>query len=117
MKIMIVDDHADMRRILRNYIRLTSEKPIQIVDYETGEEAMQEYIAQQPDFVFMDIELKSISGFVVSEEILKISPEAKIIIVTSYDTPGFRQKAQRLGICGFVAKDKLSDIHKFLTFK
>jgi DNA-binding NarL/FixJ family response regulator len=74
-------------------------------------------VEQKPDFVLMDIELHSISGFTVSEEILKKDPDAKIILVSSYNTPSFRRKAEKLGLLAFVAKDKLSDLQPILNSK
>ncbi|MEQ8577847.1 MAG: response regulator transcription factor [Balneola sp.] len=117
MKIMIVDDHAEMRQTIKNFVILATGKMHQIIEYETGERAMLEYESQQPDFVLMDIELQSISGFTVSEEILKKDPDAKIILVSSYNTPGFRRKAEELGLLAFVAKDKLSDLQPILNSK
>ena len=114
---MIVDDHAEMRRTIKNFITLASGKKHQIIEYETGEKALLEYESQQPDFVLMDIELKSISGFTVSKEIIKKDPDAKIILDSSYNTPGFRRKAEELGLVAFVAKDKLSDLQPILNSK
>ncbi len=114
---MIVDDHAEMRQTIKNFVILATGKMHQIIEYETGEGAMLEYESQKPDFVLMDIELHSISGFTVSEEILKKDPDAKIILVSSYNTPSFRRKAEKLGLLAFVAKDKLSDLQPILNSK
>ena len=112
---MIVDDHADMRRTLHNYVALSIKEPLEIFDYESGEQALENYKVHMPDFVLMDIELKTMSGSVVTEEILKKNPQAKVVIITSYDTPGFRSKAKRIGAIGFIAKDNLSKIQPFLN--
>ena len=62
----------------------------------------------------MDIELKSMSGFDVTTQIYEQNSNAKVIIVTSYDTSTFRRKAERLNVEGFISKDSLSDINQIL---
>lgn len=117
MKIMIVDDHEDMRRTLRNYIALSQIEPLEFTECESGEDAIEQYNKLLPDFVLMDIELKTLNGFEVTEKILKQDPKAKVIIITSYDTPGFRKKAEKIGANAFVSKDKLSDLKTILNLQ
>lgn len=111
---MIVDDHADMRRVLMSLITHYSYESVEFIECQSGEDAIIQYPQNNPDYVLMDIELKSMSGFQVTEEIYKQNAGAKIIIVTSYDTPTFRRKAKDLHTTGFVSKDKLSDLQQFL---
>ena len=110
---MIVDDHAGMRRVLRNYISLSGNE-LEFVECESGEKAIADYMDHKPDWVLTDIELKSMSGFDVIEEIQAQDPSANLIIVTSYHTPTFRRKAKRLNIRGFVCKDDLNDLNQLL---
>lgn len=114
MKIMIVDDHPDMRRVLRNIVMLALKEPVEIFECGCGEDATNQFSSIKPDMVLMDIELKSMSGFTVAEEIYELDAEAKIIIVTSYNTPTFRRKAKQLNTYGFVCKDNLSDLDQLL---
>ncbi len=117
MKIMIVDDHPEMRRTLKNFVKLASVDKPQIYEFATGEEALENYLSHKPDFTLLDIELQTISGFEVARKIMKKDSSAKIIMVTSYNTPGFRQKAKRLGVYAFVSKDNLSELQPLLNFK
>ncbi len=110
MKIMIVDDHPDMRRVLKNIVLLTITKPIEFIECDSGEDALGQYILHHPDCVLMDIELKGINGFQTVEKIYTQNPKADIIIVTSHNSISFRSKAKKLKVKGFVLKDKLSDI-------
>lgn len=115
MKIMIVDDHADMRRVLCDVAKNSFAEAIEIMECETGEAAIAQYPLQKPDWVLMDVELKSMSGFKVTEEIYSYDKKAKVIIVTSFDTPTFRRKAKKLKVQGFVSKDDLSDMNNILS--
>ncbi|HBQ58857.1 MAG TPA: hypothetical protein DD671_04335 [Balneolaceae bacterium] len=114
MKIMIVDDHTDMRRMLKNLISF-SDTELECVECKSGQEAISSYLSHKPNWVLMDIELKSTSGFDVTKEIYALDADAKVIIVTSYDTPTFRRKAKKLNVHGFVCKDKLSDLQQLLS--
>ena len=55
---MIVDDHADMRRMLKSFLVLVLSEPFEIIECESGEQAVSEYALQHPDCVLMDFELK-----------------------------------------------------------
>ena len=111
---MIADDHSDMRRVLGNIVLLALEEPVELIECKSGEDAIAHYSDLSPDLVLMDIELKSMSGFDVTEQIYEQDAQAKVIIVTSYDTPTFRRKAKKLHTVGFVCKDRLSDLNNIL---
>ncbi|MDR9416550.1 MAG: response regulator transcription factor [Gracilimonas sp.] len=115
MKIMIVEDHADMRRMLNNIITNSFTDQVEVIECENGEEAILQYPVSRPDCVLMDIELKSMSGFKVIEEIYGHNADARVIMVTTYYTPTFRRKAEILNVKGFVSKDKLSDLQQLLS--
>lgn len=112
MKIMIVDDHSDMRRMVRSIL---PEDMRDVVECADGDEAVKQYSVTKPDVVLMDIQMKKRSGFSAAEEIYVIDPKAQIIFVTSYDTPAFRSIAEKLHARGFVSKDNLTAIHQFIT--
>lgn len=109
---MIVDDHVDMRRVLSDIAKNSFIETVEITECETGEEAIEQYPLLKPEWVLMDIELKSMSGFKVAEEIYNLDRSAKVIIVTSYNTPIFRRKAKQIQTFGFVTKDNLSDLYQ-----
>tara|TARA_R110002096_G_scaffold423357_1_gene630408 strand:+ start:5795 stop:6166 length:372 start_codon:yes stop_codon:yes gene_type:complete len=114
MKIMIVDDHADMRRVLRSIVSFSTVETSEIIECDSGEEAVGKYILQQPDCVLMDVELKGMNGFETTEKIYTQDSNANVVIVTSYDTTAFRSRAEKLHVKGFISKDKLSDIKQIL---
>ncbi|MEP0007531.1 MAG: response regulator [Balneola sp.] len=115
MKIMIVEDHPDMRRMLKNIISFSTVSELETIECESGEEALESYSIHKPDCVLMDIELKNMNGFKTTEGILKLDVNAKVIFVTSHDTLTFRKKAEQLRARGFISKENLSDINKLLN--
>lgn len=114
MKILIVDDHTEMRKILKSIVLSESGMMDEIIECDDGSDAVEQFSIHHPDFVLMDVQLKGMNGFVATEKIHERDPSAKIIFVTSHNSSAFRQKAIDLHAIGFVTKDNLSEISRFL---
>lgn len=114
MKIMIVDDHAAMRRTLRSVIESSSHRSDEYIECDDSNSAIEQFKQSQPDVVLMDIQLPTKNGFYAAEEILKYQPKANIIFVTSHDTQIFRNRAQQLQARGFISKENLSELNLLL---
>jgi DNA-binding NarL/FixJ family response regulator len=110
MKIMIVEDHAGMRRVLRNMVSYTFARDVEFIEFSSGEHAVEHYENFRPDCVLMDIELNAMNGLEATEKICVLDPKAFVVIVTSHDTPLIRKKAAKLPVRGFVAKENLHEI-------
>lgn len=111
---MVVDDHSDMRRVITSIIEKSITQPVQFIECESGEGAVDTYKTNRPDYVLMDYQLKQMNGFEAAEEIIKTDKEASIIMVTSYDSPLMRLKAEKLNFKGFITKDNLTEIVRYL---
>ena len=58
----------------------------------------------------MDIKLKTLDGLLATETIMTAYPNAKIIIVTNYDDPDYRETATLAGAREYVLKENLLEI-------
>jgi len=114
MKIMIVDDHADMRRMIRIIISAGGKWKDEIIECEDGEEAVEQFSIHHPDCVLMDVQLGEMNGFTATEMIYKQDPKAEVIFVSSHNTSAFRLKASLLGAKGFVSKENLSELDSLI---
>ena len=112
---MIVDNHVDMRRILNVIISNSFSDPQDILECESGEEAVLTYQQCSPDIVFMDIGLGNMDGFEATTLIHEQDSAANIIFVSSNDTSNFRAKAKELNATGFVSKRNLLEIAPLLS--
>ncbi|WP_425391453.1 response regulator [Ekhidna sp.] len=80
-KLLIVDDSSVMRR--------TIEKNLENYDLEiigqaaNGIEAVQMVMDKKPDVVTLDITMPEMDGIACLEEIMKINPETKVMIITA----------------------------------
>ena len=101
--ILVVEDQADNRRILRD---LLVNAGYELIEAESGEEAITAVTARRPDLILMDIQLPVIDGYEATRRI-RTNPELKsvpIIAVTSYALAGDEAKALAAGCTAYVTK-------------
>ena len=107
MKLMIVEDNDQMRRLIRSFMAKIAD---QICECSDGAEAVTVYAAHRPDWVLMDVQMKEMDGITATRRIREISADAHIIIVTQYSDAEIRDAALEAGACGFVLKENLSEL-------
>ena len=102
MKILICDDSILARKQLKDII-LTLGTPI-FIEAADGQGAIDEYMANKPDLVFLDIVMPKLDGNVAIQEIIKFDPKASIIIASSVGTQSQLKCALQAGAKDFVQK-------------
>lgn len=104
IRIMVVDDHPALRKGL---IALIASEPGLSVVFETGDgrEAVKQFAAVRPDVVLMDLRLPGLSGVEAIMDIRKKSPDARFIVVTTYETDEDIYRAIRAGAQAYLLKD------------
>ena len=111
MKLLIVDDHSAMRRMIgRVVIDMVSD----IEECGDGSEALAVYNQCRPDCVLMDIEMSRMDGITATREIILAFPSAKVVIVSKHDDEQIRAAARQAGACGYVLKENLMAIRELL---
>lgn len=111
MKLLLVDDNAEIRRLLR---RVLADLSADIAECTDGSEVLSAYTQEHPDWVLMDIEIGQIDGITATRQIRAADPAAHILIVTSHDNPALRAAAQAAGACGYVLKENLLELRQRL---
>jgi two-component system cell cycle response regulator DivK len=102
-RILVVEDQADNRRILRD---LLSSVGYEILEAVTGDEGVTVATTQRPDLILMDIQLPGMDGYEATRRI-KADPALRhipIIAVTSYALSGDDAQALAAGCDAYVAK-------------
>jgi len=117
MKILIVEDNAKMRLMIRKIIENNVQSIESIYECDNGIEAIELYHKLRPDWVLMDIQLKLLDGLTATQQIIKSDPTAKIIIITQYDDPAYRERAKSIGAYDHVLKENIFDILKIISKK
>lgn len=108
---MIVDDNDSVRKAIRHTLNDYADK---IIECSDGTEAVQLYPMVHPDWVLMDIVMKTMDGFAATSEIKKKDANARVIIVTQYNDIGYKEKAKSVGAVGFVNKELLEEMHTIM---
>jgi two-component system chemotaxis response regulator CheY len=101
-KIMIVDDAMFMRYMLRNIIVEMGFD--EICEATNGLEAIQLYQEQRPDIVTMDITMPDMDGYTAVTEIIKIYPDARIIMCSAVGQQRMILNAIMAGAKDFIVK-------------
>lgn len=104
IRLMVVDDHPAFRKGLATLI---DSEPGMSVVAQTGDgrEAVDRYRDVRPDIVMMDLRLPGLSGVEAIMEIRKEFPEARFIVVTTYDTDEDIHRAVEAGAQSYLLKD------------
>ena len=101
--ILVVEDQEDNRRILRD---LFANAGYELIEAESGEEALTALTVRLPDLILMDIQLPVMDGYEATRRI-KSNPDMSavpIIAVTSYALAGDEAKALAAGCNAYVTK-------------
>ena len=102
MRVLVVDDH----KLFAEAIQLALEKHgMEVVIATSPDEGLEAAAREAPDVVLLDIGLPGRSGLELGREILEQQPNAKIVVVTSFEDQRALQEAVRLGFHGFLTKD------------
>ncbi len=104
IRVMLVDDHPAFRTGLAALIE--NEPDLKVVaEAGNGTQALQIYQDQQPDVVLMDLRLPGMGGVETTMAIRKQFPEARVIILTTFDTDEDIYRAIQSGAKSYLLKD------------
>jgi len=111
LKLLIVEDHAGMRTLIRELVRGVA---TEIRECSSGEDAVELCATYHPDVVTMDLRLGMMSGLTAAKQILDRRPNVSIIVVTQFDHPRLRGLAIETGVKAFICKDDLPALQAHL---
>lgn len=100
-KILIVDDSAFMRKIIKDM--LLKGNYTNTVEAGSYKEAVAKFKSEQPDLVLLDLILPDKGGMDVLKEIRKID-KTKVIIISAIGQQQSLQEAKKLGVTEYIVK-------------
>jgi DNA-binding NarL/FixJ family response regulator len=108
IRVLIVDDHAVVRRGLEQLIN--SAPDLEIVGSATdGEEAVQMSAERTPDVILMDLSMPVLDGTEATRQIVAARPEVHVVVLTSFDDQRRILDALGAGATGYLLKDAEPD--------
>lgn len=102
MKVLIVDDNDMMREVIKTFLEQLKHEVLG--EEENGDGAIRSFIALRPDLVLMDMVMPGKSGLEALEEIRKIDPAAKVIVITAVEQEGIDKMIFEKGAAAIIRK-------------
>ncbi|HJB80906.1 response regulator [Flavonifractor plautii] len=106
-KILIVDDAAFMRKVIRD--TLTKEGYSDIHEAVDGQDAVEKYFELKPDLVLMDITMPNMDGLEALKAIRAKDSNANVVMCSAMGQESMVVEAVQAGIKDFIVKPFKSD--------
>jgi DNA-binding NarL/FixJ family response regulator len=104
IRVLVADDQSMVRAGFR--MLLSGEEDIEVVaEASNGLEAIEKAERFGPTVVLMDIRMPELDGLEATRRILASDPDARVLILTTFDLDEYVYEALRAGASGFVLKD------------
>jgi two-component system NarL family response regulator len=104
IRVLIVDDHPTFRMGLAALINSQADMTV-AAEFERGEQAVEAYRSDLYDVVLMDLRLPGMGGVEATLGIMSRHPEARIVVLTTYDTDEDVYRAIQAGAKSYLLKD------------
>jgi DNA-binding NarL/FixJ family response regulator len=106
IKILTVDDHPLLRQGIAGVIQ--GEKDMLVVgEASNGREAIEMFRSLRPDVTLMDLQMPDVNGIDAIVAIRQEHPQARIIVLTTYEGDALARRALKAGVAGYLLKDMI----------
>src|SRR5687768_14475267 len=104
IRILIVEDQTLMRQGLKTILDL--EPGLRVIgEASDGESGVQRALELRPDVALMDVQMPRLNGVEATDQLCRQWPEAKVIILTTFDRDDYVYQGVRAGALGYLLKD------------
>ncbi|WP_188456608.1 response regulator [Virgibacillus oceani] len=104
MRVLIAEDELLERKAMRKFIEDNFAELTVVGEAPNGRKAIELAGAHEPDIIFMDIKMPGINGLEAVEEIIRVNPATKFILVSAYDSFDYAKQAMKFGIKEYILK-------------
>jgi two-component system, NarL family, response regulator len=108
IQVLIVDDHFIVRIGLMTSLGMCPDLNV-IAEASTGGQAIELYRLHKPDVVLMDVRMPDWSGIDATAALKKEFPDAKVIMISTYDGADDIYRSFQVGASGYILKDVLGE--------
>jgi two-component system NarL family response regulator len=106
--VLVVDDHALLRTGVANIINQEADLRV-VAEAGNGLEAVEAFERHRPDVTLLDLRMPVMEGVEVVRRIRERDPQARVIVLTTYDTDDEIARALKAGAKAYVLKDISAD--------
>lgn len=104
IRILLVEDQTLMRQGLKTILDLEAGMQV-LAEAGNGREGIQKALELRPDIILMDVQMPELDGVEATRAICAAWPEAKVIILTTFDRDDYVYQGIRAGAMGYLLKD------------
>lgn len=102
--ILIAEDQHIVRQGLKMMIEQDENLRV-VAEASNGEEVLHMYQHHPVDLVLMDIRMPIMTGLEATQRLKEIDPNAKILVLTTFNDDDYALQALKVGACGYLLKD------------
>ena len=102
--VLVVDDHALLRTGVANIINQEADLHV-VAEASNGVEAIEAYERHHPDVMLLDLRMPVMEGVEVVRTVRERDANARVIVLTTYDTDDEISRALKAGAKAYVLKD------------
>jgi DNA-binding NarL/FixJ family response regulator len=106
IKILTVDDHPILREGIASIIQGENDMVV-VGEASTGREAIEVFRNKRPDVTLMDLQMPDLNGIDAIVTIRQEHPQARIIVLTTYEGDVLARRALKAGATGYILKDMI----------
>ena len=104
VRVLLADDQALFREAVAAMLKRDARLDV-VGSVTSGDEAIAFVRAHAVDVVLMDIRMPGIDGIAATREVLRMRPQARVLVLTTFDLDEYVFGAVREGASGFLTKD------------
>lgn len=103
IRVLIADDHAVLQAGLESMLNAEADMVV-VGSAGDGTSAMQIAATLRPDVILLDINMPGMNGLEALEELRKVAPQSRVVILTMHDDAQYLRQAMTAGAGGYVLK-------------
>jgi two-component system, NarL family, response regulator DesR len=106
--VLLAEDQAMVRGALASLLALEDDIEV-VAEVGRGDEVLEAARRAGPDVALLDIGLPGVSGLEVAELLREQLPAVRVLMLTTFNRPGYLKRAMEAGAAGFLLKDSPAD--------
>ncbi len=107
IKLVIVDDHPAIRRLLRQLLAHSQEINV-VAEAGSGQEALEHVQLHSPDVITLDMMMGDMNGLQLLAELKQLAQRPKVVAISLYASPQLVQRALDEGADAYIPKRELN---------
>jgi len=104
IRVLLAEDQAMVRGALVSLLGLEEDIDV-VADVGRGDEVLDGARRAAPDVALLDIGLPGVDGLEVAAQLRSELPAVRVVMVTTFNRPGYLRRAMEAGAAGFLLKD------------